>query len=102
MALAESRPLPDALLGGSSLTLLENKHWTYFSSRGHAGRAERRQSRGPACPHSAHRLADVKSRDMRSKLTYPRRYYRRRVTFGTGKVEGGVRSRVLPPPYKDG
>ena len=31
MALAESRPLPDALLGGSSLTLLENALWTYFS-----------------------------------------------------------------------
>ena len=31
MALTESRPLPDALLGGSSLTLLENALWTFFS-----------------------------------------------------------------------
>ena len=31
MALTESRPLPDAFLGGSSLTLLENALWTYFS-----------------------------------------------------------------------
>ena len=59
-------------------------------------RAERRQSRGSACPRSAHRLAQCELG------VWALESLRRRVTFGAGKVVGGVSSWVLPPPCKDG